>query len=219
MKNIVLILIRTLPILVCLVFMFLYLFSKQDITAESLLNIAPKQPLFAALFLVLLYALKSLTIFFPVVILNILGGFLFSPTYAIIVNAAGVIVELTVPYLIGKTSGSGIAEKLRKKYPKLAELISNSGSDFFRAFFLRVISCLPGDAISMYFGAIKMPYLTCLTGSFLGTLPGMISATILGMNITNPSSPMFWMSIGLNVVISAMSFLFYFLWKKHKNKM
>ena len=218
-KNILLTILRFAPLVVCAVFMGFYLFSGEEITAESLLNFAPEEPLYAALFLVLLYAFKSLTVFFPIIVLKVLGGFLFEPHHALIVNTVGVLVELAIPYWIGRASGAGFADRLCKKHPKLAEIIGEgSNNNFFMSFFLRVISCLPGDAISMYFGARRMPFWTCLLGSFLGTLPGMVAATLLGMNITDPSSPMFWVSIGLTVGISVISFLVYFLWRRAKKK-
>lgn len=218
-KNILLTILRFAPLAVCAVFMCMYLFSGEEITAESLMNFAPEKPLFAAIFLVLLYAFKSLTVFFPIIVLNVLGGFLFEPDHALIINSIGVLVELTIPYWIGRVSGTGFADKLCKKHPKLGEIIGEGGSNnFFMSFFLRVISCLPGDAISMYFGARKVPFWTCLFGSFLGTLPGMVASTLLGMSITDPSSPMFWVSIGLTIGISVISFLIYFLWRKAKKR-
>ena len=218
-KNILLTILRFAPLVVCAVFMGFYLFSGEDITAESLLNFAPEEPLYAALFLVLLYAFKSLTVFFPIIVLKVLGGFLFEPHHALIVNTVGVLVELAIPYWIGRASGAGFADRLCKKHPKLAEIIGEgSNNNFFMSFFLRVISCLPGDAVSMYFGARKVPFWTCLLASFLGTFPGMVAATLLGMNITDPSSPMFWVSIGLTVGISVISFLVYFLWRRAKKK-
>ena len=219
MKDVLLAALRFAPLIICAVLMCAYLFSGQEVTPESLLNFAPKEPLHAALFLVLLYAFKSLTVFFPITVLNVLGGFLFEPDHALIVNAVGVLVELAVPYWIGRAYGTDLVDKLFRKHPKLAEIIGEgSGSNFFVSFFLRVIACLPGDAISMYFGARKMPLWTCLFGSFLGTLPSMAAATLLGMNITDPTSPMFWVSIGLTVGLSVISFLGYFLWRKAKRK-
>ena len=218
-KGTLLAILRFAPLIVCAVFMCVYLFSGEEITAESLLNFAPEEPLFAALFLVLLYAFKSLTVFFPIIVLNVLGGFLFEPDHALIVNTVGVLVELAIPYWIGRASGAGFADKLCEKHPKLGEIIGEgSNNNFFMSFFLRVISCLPGDAVSMYFGARKVPFWTCLLASFLGTFPGMVAATLLGMNITDPSSPMFWVSIGLTVGISVISFLVYFLWRRAKKK-
>lgn len=217
-KNRLIAILRYVPFAVCIVFVLIYLFSGKEITAETLLDYAPENILLAAVFMVLLYAFKSLTIFFPLIVLNIAGGFIFPTGIALIVNSVGVIVELIVPYWIDRASGAGFADRLRQKHPKLAEIASSKGSDFFRAFFLRVISCLPGDAVSMYFGAVKMPFSVYLLGSFLGTLPGLISTTLLGNSITDPSSPMFWVSIGLTVGISIVSFLVYFFWQRHKKK-
>lgn len=218
-KRVLLAILRFVPLIVCAVFMCAYLFSGENVTAESLLTFAPEKPLFAALFLIMLYAFKSLTVVFPILVLNVLGGFLFEPVHALIVNSVGLLVELTIPYWVGRVSGAEFANKLRRKYPKLAEIVGEGSDDnFFMSFILRVISCLPGDAVSMYLGAGRVPFWTCLLGSFLGALPHMIASTLLGMSITDPSSPMFWVSIGLTVGMSALSVLGYFLWKRAKKK-
>lgn len=218
-KNIILSIVRFVPLIVCAVFMCVYLFSGRELTAEGLLNFAPEDPVFAALFLIALYALKSLTVFFPIIVLNVLGGFLFEPAHALIVNTVGVLVELAIPYWIGRASGASFAGKLCRKYPRLGQIMGEgSGSNFFITFFLRVISCLPGDAVSMYFGASRIPFQTYMLGSFLGVLPGMIAATLLGMNITEPGSPMFWVSVGLTVGISVVSFLVFYFSRKAKKR-
>lgn len=221
MKNVkktLITILRFLPLILCLVFMAIYLFSDGEITAEGLMNYAPDNPWLAGLFLTLLYAFKSLTIFFPIIVLNVLGGFLFEPIPAMLINFVGVAVELSIPYWIGRFSGSGFADKLKNKHPKFYELMNDSSNDFFKSFFLRVISCLPGDAVSMLFGARKVKFGTFLLGSFLGTLPGVVTATLLGTSITDPDSPMFWISIGLTVGISVISFLVYFLWKRKQKE-
>ncbi len=218
-KYIALALLRFVPLVVCIVFMCIYLFAGEDITAESLLNFAPEDPFNAALFMVLLYAFKSMTVFFPIVVLNVVGGFLFEPFHALIINSIGLLVELTIPYLIGKYSGGNFSEKLLKKHPKLSEIMDiQDENSFFMTFFLRVISCLPGDAVSMYLGTTGIPLEKYLLASYLGSIPGMAAATLLGMNITDPASPMFWVSIGLTVGISVISFLVYCLWQKSKKK-
>lgn len=219
LKEIGLSVLRFAPLIICAVFMGFYLFSGKELTAEDLLNFAPENPINAAIFLVALYAFKSLTVFFPIVVLNVLGGFLFEPVHALIINSIGVLIELTIPYWVGRASGVGFADKLMNKHPKLASVVNGiTGDSFFVSFFLRVISCLPGDAVSMYFGARRLPFWSCLLGSFLGTLPGMISTTLLGTSITDPQSPMFWISIGLTVGISLISVVLYYIWKKKKKE-
>ena len=212
-------LLRALPVVICLVFVGMYLLVGRDVTAEELLNYAPQKPILAAFFLLLLYALKSLTIFFPIAILNVLGGFLFGSVDAIAINCIGVLVELTIPYWIGRVSGRSIAQRLELKHPKMASLFGErSGNLFFLSFFLRALFCLPGDAVSMYFGAIKMPYHKYIVGSIIGILPGTIAFTLLGTSITDPSSAMFRFSLCLTIGFSIISFVLYSLWKRRKNK-
>ncbi len=117
-KNGFLNILRFVPLILCVIFMAIYLFSDEEISAENLLNYAPEKPLYAAIFLVLLYALKSLTIVFPLVVLKLLGGFLFDLIDAIIVNSIGVLVELIVPYWVGRLSGAKFVEKYVPNTPK-----------------------------------------------------------------------------------------------------
>ena len=218
-KRLLLKALRALPLVVCITFMAIYLFSDRNISLNTLLNLAPEDSLFAAIFLITMYAVKSVTIFFPIIVLNFVGGFLFPTPVALLVNVIGLLVDLTIPYWVGRLSGSGFTDKLCEKYPKLGEIIRHQqNNEFFMTFFLRVISCLPGDAVSMYFGASKTPFWLYLFGSFMGAVPGIISATLLGTSITEPDSPMFWISLGLTVGLSVVSFLTYFLWKKRQKR-
>lgn len=218
-KNRGLTALRLLPFLLCIAFVLIYLFSGRDVSVEAILHYAPENKWLAAAFLLIIYGIKSLSIFFPIIILHIVGGFLFPPLEAIVVNTLGVIVELTIPYWVGRVSGESSAAKLLEKYPRLAEAVAyQNGNAFFLSFFLRVISCLPGDAVSMHLGAIKIPFTKYLLGSLLGIFPGIITSTLIGTSITDPTSPMFWGSIILTVAISVLSFLFYFFWRRRKKK-
>lgn len=223
MKNcekIVLNMLRHIPLIVCIIFMALYLLLDMDFSVDKFIDYTPENPIFAAVFVVVLYSFKSLTVFFPITILNILGGFIFSPPIAILVNSLGVICEVTIPYWIGRSSGRNFADKISVKHPKIAETISieEKGSPFFKSFFLRIVAILPEDAVSMYLGAIKLPFGVYLAGSFFGTFPSMVTATLIGTNITDPTSPMFWISVILNVFMSAISIVIYYFGLKHKRK-
>lgn len=216
-KKIFLTLARFAPLLICLGLMGAYLLSGEDVSADSLKSFAPAAPLGAAFFLIALYAFKSLTVVFPIIVLNVLGGFLFSPMQALLVNCVGVVVELSIPYGIGRLSGADLVHRLEARYPKFDRILGENGDNkFFLSFFLRVIFCLPGDLVSMYFGAISMPFGRYLAGSFLGMLPGTVAATLLGMSITDPTSALFWVSVAMTVGLSVVSVVVYALWKKRK---
>lgn len=184
---------------------------------DTILNRVPSTPWCAAVFMIILYAAKSLSVFFPIIVLHVAGGFLFAPATALIVNTVGTLVGLIIPYWVGRISGSSHADKLTKKHPKLKAVISKlDNKAFTTSFFLRIISCLPGDVVSMYLGAKKLPFKGYLAGSFLGTLPGVLTATLLGISVTDPTSPMFWISLLLTVGIGVFSLIFFVIWQKKK---
>ena len=217
MKKFLLAILRYIPLTVCLVFIIWYLLRGKNVSVDTILSRVPSTPWRAVVFMIALYAAKSMSVFFPIIVLHVAGGFLFSPAVAVLVNSMGTIVGFIVPYLIGRISGADYADNLMVKYPKFADVISKLDSkEFVMSFFLRIISCLPGDIVSMYFGATKASFTKYLLGSFIGTLPGIITATLLGMSVTDPSSPMFWVSLSLTVGISVFSFIFYFIWQKKK---
>lgn len=212
---------RFLPLAVCICLICIYLFSDADITAESVVTYAPENPLLAAVFLILLYAVKSLTIFIPIIILQIAGGFLFPTPLALIVNIAGTAVTFVLPYLVGRFCGADAINRVHRKTPKLEKMISRMGSKhFFLCFILRTIPCLPKDAVSMFLGARRFPFLSYFFGSLLGALPGIITATLIGFTITDPSLPMFWISVGFTVLFNASSVTGYLVreHRKRRNK-
>lgn len=182
---------------------------------DTLLAFSPESPLLAALFLLGLYALKSISVFFPIVLLQIAAGFLFSPWIALFVNMLGLVIVFTLPYFFGKFAGADAAERKIKKSEKLSRIIEKQKkNEFFLTFFLRVISCLPGDLVSMYLGALNFDFYKYLIASILGTLPGLIPATIMGQSITQPLSPQFIISVIITIVCSLLSILIYYFYSK-----
>lgn len=191
-----------------------------DISLQAVLTDASQNPLLTAGLLLLLYMLKSLTIFFPLLILEMAAGYLFPAPAALIINFVGICIVLTIPYWIGRALGLRQVSKLTRKYPKLQAIMEKQNRhSIFLCFFLRVISCLPGDLVTMYFGATHTPFSHNLLGGTLGILPGMILATFMGINIQHPSSPAFWISAALSVGLAVLSTVLYYVYlKRQKGK-
>lgn len=204
-------------VLLCLAAVFLL---RTDISFQSIREYTPEKPIAAVLFLLLLYALKSATIFFPLVVLEIGTGYFFSAPIALALNTLGMGIVLTVPYWIGHAVGIRQINKLTARYPRWKAIMEKQQShSFFLCFFLRVISCLPGDIVTMYLGATHVPYWKNLLAGSLGVLPGMILATLMGANIQDPTSPAFWISAGLSVGLAVLStVLYYFYLRKQKER-
>lgn len=201
---------KLLPILICAVFLILVLTSGEELTVQTVLDYTPKSPAAAALVILLLYALKSVSVVFPIAVLQIATGHLFPTPAALLINFLGRAITLSIPYGIGRFSGSGMAESLREKHPRLDELCSRHGQNpLFISFLLRTFCFLPGDAVSLYLGAIKIPFPCYLAGGSLGTALGVILSTILGSSISTPGSPAFLLSASLMVLVAVISALFY----------
>lgn len=206
-------------IVICLLLMVGYLIGNHAVSVETLLAFTPEDPLKAAVMILLLYALKSATIFFPLIVLEIAVGHLFSPWAAMAINFAGMLIILTVPYLIGKAAGIDAIQKLIKKYPRFGSFIGKQqDSAFFLCFFLRIISVLPGDVVTMYLGATQTSFWKNLLGGALGIFPGMILATFMGSSIREPDSPAFWISTVLTVALAALSALLYHAYRAKTEK-
>lgn len=191
-----------------------------DASLQEILTAAPQNPLLTVGLLLLFYVLKSLSIFFPLLILEMAAGYLFPAPAALIINFVGICIVLTIPYWIGRALGLRQVSKLARKYPKLQAIMEKQNRhSIFLCFFLRVISCLPGDLVTMYLGATHTPFSHNLLGGTLGILPGMILATFMGINIQHPSSPAFWISAALSVGLAVLSTVLYYVYlKRQKGK-
>lgn len=179
----------------------------RSLTYQDMLNWVPESHTAAGFLILLLYAAKSLTIFFPLVTLYLLSGIIFPLPHAILVNIAGLIVCDTIPYFIGRLLGLGHLEALRRKYPKLEimeTLRQKNGIQF--ATLTRAIGLLPGDVVSLYFGCVGLNYPAYLVGSILGLAPGMVATTVLGHQINAPEEPGFWIAAGFGAAVALISF-------------
>ena len=170
---------------------FLY---RDDLSVEGILNYTPRNPWLAAVIMLLLFALKSLSIIIYSGILYTVNGILFSLPVAIMLNLLGTVIMLSIPYYVGKMTGASAAESIREKYPKAKAIYElRTKNDFFFSYVIRIVR-IPSDIASLYMGAIKVDYPKYLTGSLLGMLPHIITYPIMGMSVSNIRSPAFILS-------------------------
>lgn len=212
-------LLRLLPIPLCGIAVGIFFLCNRDASLGAILQYSPDNLWLAAGFLLLLYGLKSLVAFSPIMILHVAAGFLLPPLAAVGINLLGTVLAALCPYLVGRRAGKTYGVQLRKKYPKMQEVLeAQQTRPVILAMVLRILSFIPGDAVSLYLGAVKIPILPYLLGSALGVLPGILTSTLLGATISRPASPVFWTSIVLMVGLSGISLLAYTLWTRKKQE-
>lgn len=189
-----------------------------DISPQTIMAYTPENPFLAAIVILVLYAVKSLSVFFPVIVLQVAVGMIFPTWHALFVNFLGMAVVLTIPFRIGRRIGTDHAAKIAARYPKFSTILKRKpDNSFFLCFFLRIIS-LPVDIGTMYLGTSGVSYKKSLCGGLLGTLPHLVLATLLGANIQDPSSPAFWFFAALTILMSAGSLGGYYFYQRRLNK-
>lgn len=193
------------------------LYFKDEITVERIVEYTPSSPLFAAVIMMLLFALKSVTFFIYGGILYAASGVLFDLPAAIFVNMAGTVVMTSIPFLIGKKAGTNALKHLVKKNPKL-EILQDAPNrnEIFSSFFVRIVGLLPGDLVGMYLGASGIRYSRYILGTLLGLLPAVVSFSIMGMSASDPSSPAFIISACFEVALVIVSIILYFIIAKRR---
>ena len=168
---------------------------RKELSAEGIARYTPKNPWLAAIVMLALFALKSLSIVIYSGLLYAANGILFPLPVAIVLNLIGTVIMVSLPYLIGKRTGASAVDEIRAKYPK-AEAIHDlrAKNDFLFAFLVRMAR-LPSDVASLYMGAVHVEYKKYLLGSLLGMLPHTITYPIIGMSIRDIRSPKFVISL------------------------
>ena len=197
-------------VLVC----FIY---RDEITVERIVNFTPENPVFAICIILMLFALKSVSMVIYGGILYVVSGILFSLPTAIAVNLIGGIIMSSIPFWIGKRFGAKRIDHLAQRNPKL-ELLRTlpQKNEWFVSFFVRIVGGLPGDLVSMYLGSSNLRYIRYICGTMTGLLPSIIIFTVMGMSIDDVSSPAFKISIGCKIGLTALSLILCFIWEKRK---
>ena len=195
---------------------FLY---RDRITVENIVNFTPENPMLAVVIMLLLFAFKSVTFVIYGSILYAVSGILFPLPFALLLNMIGSAVMATLPFLIGRKKGSGLLIKLTEKYPKLSVLRElPCENSFFLSMIIRLMGCLPGDVVSMYFGASGIRYREYIMGTLTGLAPSVIVFTIMGMSADDVTSPAFIISAGCEILSALCSIIWFICWNRKRKK-
>jgi len=129
------------PVLMIVLMAVIYFAALKDLTFEQVLNYTPTAPLAAAAVLLLMYALKSLSYFFPMLLIAAVAGAVLPIYAAIPVNLLGIVIMASIPYAVGKYAEGEVVDKLAAKHEKISIVREYSTKhQRFGAFFLRIVS-------------------------------------------------------------------------------
>lgn len=190
-------------VLMGIVFTVIVKKSSEPLSVNTILRYTPENAMLAAGIVLLLFALKSLTVVFPLSILYLASGIIFQPVIAVLISTVGLAITITIPYWIGKYSGKQIVQEICQKYPKAGMIAQYQRTNtFFACFITRIVGFLPGDIVSIYFGACDTVYLIYLVAGVSGSLLSIITTTLLGEKISDPFSVEFMMVLLCRILVS-----------------
>ena len=188
--------------LMCIVFIFIDKITGEPLSVHTIIKYTPKDPILAAIVILLLYALKSLTVVFPLAILYLASGIIFPTWIAILINILGLAITFTIPYWIGRFFGDEAIEEIYNRFPKVKEVTKYQNSNaFFACFITRIVGFLPGDIVSIYFGACNTNFPVYLLGGISGCLLSIITTTILGEKLNNPFNQEFIVVLLIRIIV------------------
>ena len=198
----------------------LCLIYKAQITVDNIVAYVPDNMLVAAVFMLMLFAVKSVLVFVYCGLLYAVCGILFPVPIAILVNIFGSLIMATIPFWIGKKAGIKLVDGLLQNHPKLKFLKDTPNkTPFFMSFFVRIIGILPSDIIGLYFGAAGVRYKSYIIGAIIGMLPQTVTFCLMGMSINDVTSPEFMISFVCELSLIVVSTIMYVIWmKRMKNK-
>lgn len=126
---------------------------------------------------------------------------------------------ISLPYWLGRQLGQGAVDRLVRKYPKIEALRDiRTQHEFTISFFTRIINVLPSDILSLYMGTTEVHYGKYLAGSLLGMLAPIITFPIMGTSITDPRSPVFLISAGIQLSMGVVSMIGCWIYYRHQKR-
>ncbi len=126
------------------------------------------------------YLLKSVTFVVPASIVYIAVGMAFDWWAAMLINTAGIALEVTSTYFLGKFMGSKrVIEKVEStKYGE--KLMKMQNKNKLSALLAIRISPCPIDLVSLFLGAMRTPFGQYIAVSLGGILPRVYLSTLFG---------------------------------------
>ncbi len=131
-----------------------------------------------------IYLIKSVLFIIPASLIYIYVGMAFPTGQAILINLFGIILEVTVTYLLGLFLGGYYVNALLAKNKAGRKILEKKFNDNFPILFgIRVLPVFPIDFVSLFWGASRCGFVRYFFASVLGIMPRVILFTILGDGI------------------------------------
>lgn len=197
--------------MLAMVVIFVYLMNKYNISVKNVDMITEKLTggiITVAALIILFNLIKSFALVVTPSIIFVISGIVFEDVWvAILVNFLAVAIGLIPPYFLGKFTGKGMVDTLRKRFPKVNKIDNFADENgFIISFILKASGVLPGDLSSLILGAMDINFRDFYLGATIGTLPINIMWAILGNkgDLSNPYTYLYLLPIIIFAVVMSI---------------
>lgn len=153
------------------------------------------------------YFVKSIVFVVPASMIYVALGLAFPIWQALLINAAGIIIELCVTWCLGRVLGGDNVMKILSKTKKGQKLLNIENGTKYSAFFgIRFLPFFPIDIVSLFIGTTKMRFLPYLLISFGGIMPRVILFTVLGDKIYDLIPMRYVITAALVIIVALLAF-------------
>lgn len=168
----------------------------------------------------LLYFIKTGLPLYPVSIICVASALVFNTPKAIIVNLVGLAVMFTVKYIMGTNTVKSSLWLIHKSSIVTKIIESGDKGNPWVLVILRLLPCMPDNAVSQIYGAMYFPYWKFMLISIVAYAPKMISFILIGRSVFNPFSLTLSIPLVVITVVSGATLLgLSKLWNKKDKKL
>ncbi|HEY3422538.1 MAG TPA: TVP38/TMEM64 family protein [Methanocellaceae archaeon] len=145
--------------------------------------------------------------FLPVTPFTVAGGYIFGHFYGLILSIIGTMLSAVLTFSMSRyLFKDQIKRWLKGRYGGVDKRFESSGILMIAA--ARVIPVIPFDAVSYVAGISDIAFTDYLIGSLIGELPGAFVLTMLGSNLGQIGTPVFYLSLALFILLMAIPEIF-----------
>ena len=205
---------------ICIIGFLIFLAVNEDFSIADFLELTRGNPIITSCAVILAFIVKGVVIFLPYAVIAISTMALLNFPAALITVIVGTIVNLSVPYWIGRLTKDDWIQKILDKIPKARPYFEMSDNLFLLSFTLRAMN-LSNECLGLLFGSAGLKYIPYMIANGIAILPSAISYVIIGkdMNLVESiRSPIFWGAIVIDCLMVAIMTL-YFRRKKKKQEL
>jgi uncharacterized membrane protein YdjX (TVP38/TMEM64 family) len=159
---------------------------------------------------IMLYAVGP-SFLVPGAVMTIAGGLAFGALWGAVYSLIGADAGALVAFTAGRFLGKSFAERMvGNRFHNVLDRLTRSG--FYVILYLRIVPVIPYNALNLLAGASPIEFRDYFWASAIGMIPGTVLFAFLGDSLWHPTSPRFFISVGLILCCFAAG-EFYRRWK------